>query len=155
MNISFCSVVLSLIQGIALNTDVPPCSQGWGVTEAWGSGQFRRTGGGRAGARRRRVTRGAPASGEQGRAGGGGSGARRWWGSRGARFQRRESLRPSMGESAQPSVGKQLVQAEGEGRGRQQGGGAPHGRRPVEHGAQWGWVGMVGGWRRWGRVVFF
>jgi hypothetical protein len=32
MNISFCSVVLSLIQGIALNTDVPPCSQGWGVT---------------------------------------------------------------------------------------------------------------------------
>jgi hypothetical protein len=34
MNISFCSVVLSLIQGIALNTDVPPCSQGWGVTNA-------------------------------------------------------------------------------------------------------------------------
>jgi hypothetical protein len=33
MNISFCSVVLSLIQGIALNTDVPPYSQGWGVTE--------------------------------------------------------------------------------------------------------------------------
>jgi hypothetical protein len=33
MNISFCSVVLSLIQGIALNTDVPPCSQGWGVTK--------------------------------------------------------------------------------------------------------------------------
>jgi hypothetical protein len=32
MNISFCTVVLSLIQGIALNTDVPPCSQGWGVT---------------------------------------------------------------------------------------------------------------------------
>jgi hypothetical protein len=32
MNISFCPVVLSLIQGIALNTDVPPCSQGWGVT---------------------------------------------------------------------------------------------------------------------------
>jgi hypothetical protein len=32
MNISFCSVVLSLIQGIALNTDVPPCPQGWGVT---------------------------------------------------------------------------------------------------------------------------
>jgi hypothetical protein len=32
MNISFCTVVLSLIQGIALNTDVPPCSRGWGVT---------------------------------------------------------------------------------------------------------------------------
>jgi hypothetical protein len=32
INISFCSVVLSLIQGIALNTDVPPWSQGWGVT---------------------------------------------------------------------------------------------------------------------------
>jgi hypothetical protein len=32
MNITFCSVVLSLIQGIALNTDVPPCPQGWGVT---------------------------------------------------------------------------------------------------------------------------
>jgi hypothetical protein len=32
MNISFCTVVLSLIQGIALNTDVPPWSQGWGVT---------------------------------------------------------------------------------------------------------------------------
>jgi hypothetical protein len=32
MNISFCTVVLSLIQGIALNTEVPPCSQGWGVT---------------------------------------------------------------------------------------------------------------------------
>jgi hypothetical protein len=31
MNISFCSVVLSLIQGMAHNTDVPPCSQGWGV----------------------------------------------------------------------------------------------------------------------------
>jgi hypothetical protein len=33
MNISFCTVVLSLIQGIAHNTDVPPCSQGWGVTQ--------------------------------------------------------------------------------------------------------------------------
>jgi hypothetical protein len=33
MNISFCSVVLSLIQGIALNTDVPSCSQDWGVTK--------------------------------------------------------------------------------------------------------------------------
>jgi hypothetical protein len=32
MNISFCTVVLSLIQGIALNTEVPPCSQGWGAT---------------------------------------------------------------------------------------------------------------------------
>jgi hypothetical protein len=32
MNISFCTVVLSLIQGIALNTEVPPYSQGWGVT---------------------------------------------------------------------------------------------------------------------------
>jgi hypothetical protein len=32
MNISFCTVVLSLIQGIAHNTDVPPCSQGWGAT---------------------------------------------------------------------------------------------------------------------------
>jgi hypothetical protein len=35
MNISFCTVVLSLIQGIALNTDVPPCSQGWGVTSGF------------------------------------------------------------------------------------------------------------------------
>jgi hypothetical protein len=33
MNISFCSVVLSLIQGIALNTDIPPCSQGRGATD--------------------------------------------------------------------------------------------------------------------------
>jgi hypothetical protein len=32
MNISFCTVVLSLIQGIALNAEVPPCSQGWGAT---------------------------------------------------------------------------------------------------------------------------
>jgi hypothetical protein len=41
MNISFCTVVLSLIQGIALNTDVPPCSQGWGVTRSWRSQDWR------------------------------------------------------------------------------------------------------------------